>query len=218
VGYTLDGELRGEVDFETFSADAAVLEVAGVASHPGWAKGVMVNAIRIAGRFLAALPRALSPEETADRGGFIHPVECTGSAERATVRMILRDFELGPLQEQHALLERIAAGLRAAEPRARIELTFREQYRNMRYWLEKDMRPVEYAQEAIRRAGLEPRSQAIRGGTDGSNLTARGLPAPNLFCGMHEVHSEREWVSLQDMAKSAEVLLHLAQVWEERGG
>ena len=214
-GYTLDGSSPGEIDCETFSADSAHLEIHGVASHPGWAKGVMVNAARLAGRFLAALPPELSPERTGAKVGFIHPLECTATAEHATVRMILRDFELDGLAAQHALLEKIAAELRAAEPKARIGLTFSEQYRNMRYWLEKDMRPVEYAQEAVRRAGLAPRTSAIRGGTDGSNLTQRGLPTPNIFCGMHEVHSQREWISLQDMAKSVETLVHLAQVWDE---
>ena len=215
-GYTLDGSSPGEIDCETFSADAAVLEIHGVASHPGWAKDVMVNAARLAGRFLAALPPELSPERTDGLAGFIHPVECAAFAEVARVRMILRDFELAGLAAKRAVVERIVADLRAAEPRARFDLTFTEQYRNMRYWLEQDMRPVEFAREAIHRAGLIPKSTAIRGGTDGSNLTARGLPTPNLFCGMHEVHSPREWVSLQDMAKAVETLLHLAQVWHER--
>jgi tripeptide aminopeptidase len=214
-GYTLDGSEPGQIDFETFSADAALLEIHGVASHPGWAKDVMVNAARLAARFLAALPPEQSPERTDGKAGFIHPLECTASAEHARVRMILRDFERDGLTAKRALLEKIAADLRAAEPKARIALTFTEQYRNMRYWLEQDMRPVEFAQEAIRRAGLTPRSSAIRGGTDGSNLTQRGLPTPNLFVGMHEVHSQREWVSLQDMAKAVETLVHLAQVWEE---
>ncbi|PTY00152.1 peptidase T [Opitutus sp. ER46] len=218
VGYTLDGEEAGEICFETFSADAAILEIEGVASHPGWAKDVMVNALRIAGRFLAALPRDQAPETTAGRDGFIHPTECSGTAEHATVRMILRDFELAGLAEKHALLERLVAELQAAEPRAKLTLSFVEQYRNMRYWLEKDMRPVEFAQEAIRRAGLQPHSGPIRGGTDGSNLTQRGLPTPNLFVGMHDVHSQREWVTLQDMTKAAETLVHLAQVWAEARG
>ncbi|MBC7366854.1 MAG: peptidase T [Undibacterium sp.] len=218
VAYTLDGESPGEVDFETFSADAATLHIHGVASHPGWAKDVMVNALRLAARWIAALPAELSPERTADRAGFIHPLELTGSAEKATVRLILRDFELAGLAAHRALLEKITAELRAAEPRARFALTFAEQYRNMRYGLEKDLRPVEFAREALRRAGLTPRSHAIRGGTDGSNLTTRGLPTPNLFVGMHEVHSPREWVSLQDMTKAAETLIHLAQVWAEPKG
>lgn len=215
-GYTLDGSAPGEIDLETFSADAAVLEIRGVAAHPGWAKDIMVNAARLAGRFLAALPAELSPEHTAGKAGFIHPVECAADTERARVRLILRDFELAGLAAKRAAVEKIVAELRAAAPRARFALTFTEQYRNMRYWLEQDLRPVEYAQEAIRRAGLVPKSTAIRGGTDGSNLTARGLPTPNLFAGMHEVHSPREWVSLQDMAKAVETLVHLAQVWHER--
>ena len=213
--YTLDGSSPGEIEFETFSADGAVLEIHGVASHPGTAKDVMVNAARLAGRFLAALPADQSPERTNGRAGFIHPVECTGTAERAKVRLILRDFERAGLTAHRARLEQIVADLRRAEPKARLELTFTEQYRNMRYWLEKDLRPVEYAREAIGRAGLTPRSSPIRGGTDGSNLTQRGLPAPNIFCGMHEIHSPREWVSLQDMAKAVETLVHLAQVWDE---
>ncbi len=213
--YTLDGAERGEICFETFSADAAKIEITGVAAHPGWAKDVMVNALRLAGRFLAALPMAQSPERTSDREGFIHPVACTGSAEHATLRFILRDFELAGLASHRATLERIAAELRTAEPKAHIDIQFTEQYRNMRYWLENDMRPVRLAEEAARRAGVTPFAQPIRGGTDGSNLTQRGLPTPNIFTGMHEVHSQREWVTLQDMEKAAETLLHLAQLWSE---
>jgi tripeptide aminopeptidase len=217
VAYTLDGESRGEINFETFSADGAVVEIRGVASHPGWAKDTMVNALRLAGRFVAALPLEFSPERTAGRDGFVHPTEIAGNSERALVRMILRDFELAGLAHRRALVEQAAADLRAAEPRAQVAVTFTEQYRNMRYWLEKDMRPVEYALEAVRRAGLTPFTTAIRGGTDGSRLTARGLPAPNIFCGMHAVHSLREWVSVQDMARAAEVLVRLARLWAERG-
>jgi tripeptide aminopeptidase len=216
IGYTLDGEDLGEIDHETFSADAAVLEIRGVSIHPGLAKGVMVNALRLAGSFLSALPAEISPERTAGRDGFIHPVEVDGNADRCTVRMIVRDFELAGLAAKRAIVEQVVAGLRIVEPRAVFTLTFPEQYRNMRYWLEKDMRPVEFAREAVRRAGVTPISTAIRGGTDGSNLTARGLPCPNIFCGMREVHSQREWVSLQDMTKSVETLLHLAQLWHER--
>ena len=216
VGYTLDGEGLAEIDYETFSADAAVIEIRGVSIHPGWAKGVMVNAVRVAGRFLTALPAEVSPERTAGRDGFIHPVEVTGNADRCTVRMILRDFELAGLAAKRAAVEQIVASLRIVEPRAVFTLTFTEQYRNMRYWLEKDMRPVEYAREAVQRAGMTPLSTAIRGGTDGSNLTARGLPCPNIFCGTHEAHSQREWVSVQDMTKAVETLLHLAQLWHEK--
>ena len=216
VAYTLDSEEPGEIDFETFSADSAVLEIEGVAAHPGWAKGVMVNALRLTGRFLDSLPRELAPETTSERDGFIHPLEVRGTADKATIWMILRDFELEGLAAKRVCVETVVDALRAAEPRARFTLTFKEQYRNMRYWLEKDMRPVEFGREALRRAGLKPISPSIRGGTDGSNLTARGLPTPNLFTGMHGVHSQREWVSLQDMAKAVETLVHLAQIWEEK--
>ncbi|HUJ45474.1 MAG TPA: peptidase T [Opitutaceae bacterium] len=216
VGYTLDGEGLAEIDYETFSADAAVLEIRGVSIHPGWAKGVMVNALRLAGSFLSALPAEVSPERTAGRDGFVHPTEISGNADRCTVRLILRDFELAGLAAKRAIVEQVVAGLRIVEPRAVFALTFTEQYRNMLYGLEKDMRPVEFAREAVSRAGLTPVSMAIRGGTDGSNLTARGLPCPNIFCGTHEAHSQREWVSLQDMAKAVETLLHLAQLWHER--
>ncbi|HLP09805.1 MAG TPA: M20/M25/M40 family metallo-hydrolase, partial [Opitutaceae bacterium] len=151
-----------------------------------------------------------------DRDGFVHPTEISGNSERATVRMILRDFELDGLAAKRAVVERAAAELRAAEPRAQVEVTFAEQYRNMRYWLEKDMRAVEVAQAAVRACGLEPKLRSVRGGTDGSKLTARGLLTPNIFTGMHDVHSQREWVTLQDMEKSAEVLLKVAELWAGR--
>jgi len=214
--YTLDGDIPGEINYETFSADGAVIDIQGIASHPGAAKDVMVNALRIAGRILAALPPDKAPENTADRQGFIHPHTVTGTSEQASIRFILRDFELDGLAAHGALLRSIVAEEQRREPRAKIELTIKEQYRNMRYWLEKDMRPVNFAKEAYARAGLDPHFSSIRGGTDGSNLTARGLPCPNLFTGMQEIHSEREWVSLQDMNKAVETLIHLAQVWEEK--
>lgn len=214
--YTLDSEARGQLDDETFSADAAVVEFRGVAAHPGWAKDVMVNALRLAARFTAALPLSRSPERTADREGFIHPTEIRGNSERATVRLILRDFELAGLAELRRLVEQAGAAVQAAEPGASVEVAFHEQYRNMRYSLDRDPRPVDYALEAIRRAGLTPFRHRIRGGTDGSQLTARGLLTPNLFCGMHQVHSQREWVSLQDMSRATQMLIQLARVWEER--
>lgn len=216
VAYTVDAEQPGQVDFETFSADAATVTIRGVASHPGWAKDVMVNALRIAGEFLDGLPRGLSPEATAGREGFIHPVSATGGAEAVTVKLILRDFEVAGLEAKGRMLKELATRLQEKHPRAVIEAKIEPQYRNMRYGIEKDMRPVELALEAMRRAGLEPFSTAIRGGTDGARLTERGLPAPNLFAGFNNIHSELEWVSLADMAKSAEVIVKLAQLWEER--
>jgi len=216
VAYTLDAENLGEVDYESFSADRAFVDIYGVAAHPGWAKGTMVNAMRIAAQFIDALPANISPERSAGRQGFIHPVEISGTAEHVRVEMLLRDFEVDGLEAKGKHLEDVVARLRAMEPRARIELEIKKQYRNMRYWLEKDMRPVEYAMEAVRRVGLVPTTEAIRGGTDGSRLTERGLPTPNIFTGFHNVHSEKEWVSLQDMCKGAETVIHLAKLWEER--
>ena len=215
VGYTLDAGRRGEINFETFSADLAEVEIQGVSLHPGWAKGKMVNAARLAARFLEALPMDASPERTAGRDGFIHPARFSGNVEHATIRLILRDFELEGLAAKRTLLERLAAEIRAAEPRAGVSISFTEQYRNMRYCLEKDMRPVTLALEAMRRAGIQPVATPLRGGTDGAHLTARGLPTPNLFAGWHSIHSVREWVSLQDIALAAQMLVHLAGAWTE---
>lgn len=216
AAYTLDAEELGEVDYESFSADKAVVVIHGVASHPGWAKNVMVNATRLAADFMQSLPADVSPERTGGREGFIHPIEITGSPERVEIRMLLRDFELDGLAAKRAIVEAAVKKLREAEPRARVELAITAQYRNMRYWLEKDFRPVEYALEAVKRVGLKPFSDAIRGGTDGSRLTERGLPTPNIFTGFHCVHSPREWVSVQDMAKAAATVVEVATVWEEK--
>ncbi|MEI6233738.1 MAG: peptidase T [Planctomycetota bacterium] len=216
VAYTLDADHLGEVDYESFSADRAAVDIYGVATHPGWAKGAMVNAMRIAAQFIDALPAAMSPEHTSGREGFIHPAHVSGSSEHVRVEMLLRDFELDGLAAKRKHLEDVIARLRAEEPRVRIELDIQKQYRNMRYWLEGDMRPVEFAMEAVRRVGLVPVTEPIRGGTDGSRLTERGLPTPNLFTGFHYVHSEREWVSVQDMCKAAETVVELAKLWEEK--
>lgn len=217
VAYTLDGELPGEIDAESFSADEALLEITGVAAHPGWAKDVLVNALRLGGRFLDRLPPEISPERTDDRDGFIHPASFSGTADRAEVRMIIRDFERDGLEAKRQILREIVAKLQEEEPRADLKLTISKQYRNMRYWLEEDKRSVDIAFEAVRAVGLEPKLGSIRGGTDGSRLTERGLLTPNIFCGFHEVHSQREWVSLQDMVKSAETVLQVIRIWNERG-
>jgi tripeptide aminopeptidase len=214
--YTFDADDVGIIDYETFSADKAVLRIQGVASHPGWAKGIMVNALKIGAKFLDALPKEASPEHTSDRDGFIHPDEMRGGPAEVEVEMLLRDFEVEGLAKKKKLIEGIVERLKAEEPRAKFELEITQQYRNMRYWLEKDFRPVDYAMEATRRSGLLPRSEAVRGGTDGSRLTERGLPTPNIFCGFHDVHSPREWATLQDMAKAAETAVKLVQLWEEK--
>lgn len=211
--YTLDGDKPGELNYETFSGDGATVSIEGVATHPGYAKGIMVNALRLAGKLLASLPADRAPESTDGKQGYIHPVEVSGSNEKAEVRFILRDFEREGLARQGETLRELAARIAAEEPRAKVTVEIREQYRNMRYWLEKDMRPVDCAAEAYKRAGITPHFTAIRGGTDGSNLTARGLLCPNLFTGMQEIHSQREWVTLQDMHQAAGMLLHLAAIW-----
>lgn len=216
VAYTLDSENPGQVDFETFSAERATINIVGVPSHPGWAAGVMVNALHIAQDILNAIPRELCPENSRGREGYIHPCDISGTAERIRLEIILRDFEMDGLLLKHRLINDTVAKLTAKYPRAKIEVQFDTQYRNMRYWLEKDMRPVEMAREAILRAGLKPTSESIRGGTDGARLTERGLPTPNLFVGYHNTQSLLEWISVQDMAKSAETLLHLIQIWEEK--
>ncbi|HEY3323998.1 MAG TPA: peptidase T [Planctomycetota bacterium] len=217
VAYTLDSEGLGRIDCETFNADKAVLTIQGVASHPGHAKNVMVNALRLAASFVQRLPMSAAPETTSGREGFLHPIEIRGTPERAEIVLIVRDFELDGLAAKHKLLQEEADRLAAEHPRAKIDLRVSMQYRNMRYGLDKDTRPLDFAMEAVRRVGLTPKKDSIRGGTDGSHLTERGLPTPNIFAGGHNFHSPREWVSLQDMVKSAETIVRLLSIWEERG-
>ncbi|MBV8712821.1 MAG: peptidase T [Solirubrobacterales bacterium] len=217
--YTLDGSELGEVQDETFSADEVILTVRGVDVHPGQATGKLVNALRLASRIVAALPAdTLTPETTADREGFIHPTELTGRAARAEVRFIVRDFDDQRLADHLSLLERVAREVVGAEPRARLELEVREQYRNMRAVLNQVPEVMDAAEAAIRAEGIEPIRRPIRGGTDGSLLSEMGLPTPNIFTGGHEYHSVREWASLQDMAAAAAVVVRLAEVWSSRDG
>jgi tripeptide aminopeptidase len=217
--YTVDGSELGELTDETFSALEVNLTVRGVDVHPGQATGKLVNALRLATRIVAALPAdTLTPETTSDREGFIHPVELTGRAGRADVRFIVRDFDDQKLDEHLALLERVAREIVGAEPRARLELDVREQYRNMRRFLRAVPGVTDAAEEAIRAEGIEPIRRPIRGGTDGSLLSAMGLPTPNIFTGGHEYHSVREWASVQDMAAAAAVVVRLAGVWASQDG
>ena len=218
VAYTLDAENLGEIQYETFSADKAVVTIEGVSIHPGQAKDRMVNAVHLLGKLLTALPReGISPETTDQYQGYIHPYEVSGNAARAQARILLRDFERDGLAEKGERLRGLCAGLAASEPRARIACEIAPQYRNMHYWLRDDMRPVEFAQRAIAAAGLSSTSPPVRGGTDGSRLTERGLPTPNIFDGAHCVHGPLEWVSLEDMEHAVRVLVELVQIWERDG-
>ena len=210
--YTFDGGELGEVVYETFSADFAVVTVKGVSIHPGTAKDKLVNAIHLASKIVDTLPQAtLTPETTEGHQGFIHAVDMQGSAAEIVVRFILRDFELAGLDAKGALLRQVCDTIAATEPRARIDCKITPQYRNMRYWLEKDMTPVDLARAALADLGVAERSVPIRGGTDGSRLTEMGVPCPNLFTGMQNVHGPLEWVSVQDMAQATALCLRIAE-------
>ncbi|HZV05834.1 MAG TPA: peptidase T [Gemmataceae bacterium] len=216
VGYTLDGGGQGEIDGETFSADLAVVTIRGINIHPAIAKGRMVNALRLAGLFLERLPRlAQSPETTAEREGFLHPYRMEGGVAEATLRILLRDFETRRLAERAELLRSIARTITAEYPQASIDVTVTPQYRNMADGLAKEPRALAYAQEAMRRAGVEPKLTIVRGGTDGSRLTELGLPTPNLSAGEHNLHSPLEWTCVEEMTTAVSVLLELAKKWGE---
>jgi tripeptide aminopeptidase len=214
--YTIDGSQPGELQDETFTAAEATVTVHGVDLHPALATGKLVNAARLAARIVAALPSdRLTPETTADREGFIHPYALEGNPGKAVLRVLVRDFEEDLLEQHAALVRRTAEEVAAAEPRARVEVDVRRQYPNMRRFLEPFPEIVAAAERALREEGIEPVRTPIRGGTDGSMLSARGLPTPNLFAGGHEFHSVREWASVQDMASAAAVIVRLARAWAE---
>ena len=214
VAYTLDGAELGEIVYETFSADKADVHVQGVSIHPGQAKDKLVNALHLAAKIIDTLPHVtLTPETTSGRQGFIHIYQLSGTAAAADLHFILRDFELDGLRARGELIEKVCAALQATEPRARITCTITQQYKNMRYWLEHDMRPVELAREACRQRAIQPYTAPIRGGTDGSRLTEMGVPTPNLFTGMQNIHGPHEWVSVQDMARATEMCIALAGLW-----
>lgn len=216
VAYTVDGSEVGEIEDETFSASSVIVTIRGHNVHAGYAKGKLVNSIKLAAALLARLPHdRLSPETTEGREGYVHPTSIEGSVEQTTIRFIARDFDSARLEEHEALIKRLADEVAASEPRARVTVEVKRSYRNMKEYLAKAPRAVAAAEEAIRRAGLVPQRHFIRGGTDGARLSERGLPTPNLFTGMHDYHSVREWISVQDMAAAAATLVHLVQVWAE---
>jgi tripeptide aminopeptidase len=217
--YTLDGGSRGELEYESFSADAMTLTFNGFNTHPGYAKGRMVNAIRLAARFIDRLPAdAMCPEATEGYEGFVHPYQMEASVDRTRVKVLIRDFATGALAQKEALVERAAREVVASVPGASLDITVEESYRNMREVLDRHPVVVDRARAAIRRAGLEPIERPIRGGTDGSRLSFMGLPTPNLFAGEHNFHSRLEWVSVQDMEKAVAVIVELARVWGESTG
>jgi tripeptide aminopeptidase len=216
-GYTLDGGEAGSLEDETFSADAATITISGVIVHPGYAKDKLVNALKIAGAVLHALPKnEWSPETTSGREGFVHPVAVNGIAEKATIQFIVRDFTVAGLQQHHERLKKIAMEAVADFSGATIEYTTTEQYRNMKEVLDQYPQVVTYAEEAIQRAGLTVKKESIRGGTDGSRFSYIGMPCPNIFTGMQNIHSKLEWIGTKDMAKAAETIVHLSMIWEER--
>lgn len=212
--YTLDGAKLGELVYETFSADKATVKVQGVSIHPGQAKDKLVNALHLSAKIVDTLPQVtLTPETTDDRQGFIHLYAMSGTAAAAELNFILRDFEMDELERQGELIRQVCATIQAVEPRAHITCEITPQYRNMRYWLENDMRPVELAVDAYRKANIDHFFLPIRGGTDGSRLTEKGVPTPNVFTGMQNIHGPLEWVSVQDMAHATEVCIQLAERW-----
>lgn len=215
--YTMDSEMRGQMDAETFSADAMTITFQGFNTHPGYAKGKMINSIKIAADFIQRLPKdRLSPETTAGRDGYVHPYVIDASVDRTSVKFLIRDFEAARLKEKESFLEKLAHETIKSWPGASVTTKVDESYRNMKEVLDQHPNVLEYAREAIRRAGIPLLEKAIRGGTDGSRLSFMGLPTPNIFAGEHSFHSKLEWTSVQDMEKAAEVIVHLAQVWEEK--
>ena len=216
-GYTVDGEKLGSLEDETFSADAVTIDIRGVSIHPGFAKGKLESALKIASEIVAGLPKGrLSPETTEGKEGFIHPISISGGAELAKIEFIIRDFTDEMLESHENILRDIMNGVLKNYPNSRAEFKVTEQYRNMKKVLDQYPQVVDNAMEAMRRAGVAPLPSSIRGGTDGSRLSFMGLPCPNIFAGEHAFHSREEWVSVQDMEKAVETIVQLAMVWEER--
>lgn len=217
IGYTIDGETLGHVEDETFSADGAVVTIHGFSTHPGFAKGKMQSAIKIASELVAALPKKkLSPESTEKKEGFIHPVSMNGNIEKMEIRFIIRDFSESGLKRHESYLHKLTRQILKKYPKCSFDFQVSQQYRNMKNVLKKDARIVDYALEAVRRTGVKPVRSSIRGGTDGSRLSYMGLPCPNIFAGEHAFHSKQEWVSVQDMEKAVETIVNLIRIWEEK--
>ncbi len=216
LAYTLDGAERGEIVYETFSADKGTVKIEGVSIHPGQAKDQLVNALHLAAKIIDTLPHVTrTPETTSGTEGFIHLYTMSGTAGAAELHFILRDFDNDLLAQHGELLQMVCAAVAAGEPRAKITCEITSQYRNMRYWLQDDMRPVEIARRAADGLGIAHFSNSTRGGTDGSRLTEMGVPTPNLFTGMQNFHGPLEWVSLQDMNRATELIVEIARLWSD---
>ena len=215
--YTIDGETAGNIEDETFSADGATITIEGVSTHPGFAKGKMEHAVKIAAAIVDRLPKnTCSPETTEGKEGFLHPIGISGALEKATLSFIVRDFTDAGLKEKETLLENIIKEVMQDFPKSSYRMEIKPQYRNMKQVIDLHPEIIDNAMEAIRRAGLTPVKTSIRGGTDGSRLSFMGLPCPNIFAGEHAFHSRLEWVSRQDMEKAVQTIVHLAMIWEER--
>ncbi len=216
-GYTMDGESRGTLEDETFSADGVTITVNGFSTHPGFAKGKMQSAIKIGSEIIGSLPKnKLSPETTEKKEGFIHPVSMNGNIEKMVLKFIIRDFTESGLNKHEKFLEMLTKNILKKSKKSSYKFEALEQYRNMKKMLDKNPEVVEFAMEALRRSGLKPKKESIRGGTDGSRLSFMGLPCPNIFAGEHAFHSKQEWVSVQDMEKAVETIVNLCMVWEEK--
>ena len=214
--YTVDGQSRGEVESETFSADAVNIKIHGKNIHPGYAKGIMVNAVRVASEFMESLPKdKLSPETTDGRQGYVHCTSFNGNEELTTLKFIIRDFETPKLKEYEDFLKNLVEKTVKKYPAAKLEFEVIEQYRNMKEILDKHPQVSEYAKKAMKNLGIEPIMHPIRGGTDGSRLSFMGLPCPNIFAGEHSFHSKVEWVAIQDMETAVKVIIEIAGIWEE---
>jgi tripeptide aminopeptidase len=215
--YTIDGGTAAEIEDETFCADSVTVILKGINMHPGYARGKMLNSQRIAAEFVNFLPQhTMSPETTQGREGYVHLHGMTGSVEETVLKYLIRDFTVEGLEEKEALLEKILETLELKYPSLRYEFKVDESYRNMKYVLDQHPLVTEYAMEAVRRSGLTPKQGLIRGGTDGARLSYMGIPTPNIFTGGHNFHSKREWISVQDMQKAVETIIHLAVIWEEK--
>ena len=217
-GYTVDGQSRGEIEIETFSADAVVIKFIGKNIHPGYAKGKMINSIKIASAFIDSLPKEeLSPETTEGREGYVHPLAFNGNEEQTILRFIIRDFDTDRLKEHEDLLKNLAEETVKKFTGSKLEFEIIKQYRNMKEVLDSHPKVTEYAVEALNRLGIEPIMHPIRGGTDGSKLCFMGLPTPNIFAGGHSFHSQLEWIAKQDMEMAVRTIVEICKVWEERG-